>query len=335
MTLCPFIRGSCLAARSIDVPALRISARRHLSVSLSRLQQTPEIFLSFQSDPSAAALSIRSPKALNKKRLRSDCLGVPHHSPVFPLTLSRHHWHAHCSEDQGSRPSSHSSLSPGSPCSFPCVFSFPPSPGTTGTLIAQKIKEVGLPATLAGRNLQKLQSIGKAVDLPVAAVDLNDTQGLVELVGKHKVVLHVAGGRDAQGLVELVGKHKVVLHVAGGRDAQGLVELVGKHKVMLHVAGVSGALAGASDEFCWDRCRELLLNRLKGSDVQRLVELVGKHTVVLHSTWLGPARAAHPAAAHPPPAAHPSVVHPPAVHPLVAHPLAATSFPAFFFLAAS
>ncbi|CAI5968207.1 unnamed protein product [Closterium sp. NIES-65] len=65
--------------------------------------------------------------------------------------------------------------------------------GTTGTLIAQKIKEVGLPATLAGRNLQKLQSIGKAVDLPVAAVDLNDTQGLVELVGKHKVVLHVAG----------------------------------------------------------------------------------------------------------------------------------------------
>ncbi|CAI7789992.1 unnamed protein product [Closterium sp. NIES-53] len=272
MTLCPFIRGSCLAARSIDVPALRISARRHLSVSLSRLQQTPEIFLSFQSDPSAAALSIRSPKALNKKRLRSDCLGVPHVRRNLQGEENLQGVSAEAMEKQGI-----------------LVYG---ATGTTGTLIAQKIKEVGLPATLAGRNLQKLQSIGKAVDLPVAAVDLNDTQGLVELVGKHKVVLHVAG---VSGVFPLLVVLRLVWRACGelflsrlkGRDAQGLVELVGKHKVMLHVAGVSGALAGASDEFCWDRCRELLLNRLKGSDVQRLVELVGKHTVVLHSTWLG------------------------------------------------
>ncbi|CAI7802454.1 unnamed protein product [Closterium sp. NIES-54] len=205
MTLCPFIRGSCLAARSIDVPALRISARRHLSVSLSRLQQTPEIFLSFQSDPSAAALSIRSPKALNKKRLRSDCLGVPHVRRNLQGEENLQGVSAEAMEKQGI-----------------LVYG---ATGTTGTLIAQKIKEVGLPATLAGRNLQKLQSIGKAVDLPVAAVDLNDTQGLVELVGKHKVVLHVAGP------FTITSKPMIEACISAGTH---YLDVTGEFKVMEH-----------------------------------------------------------------------------------------------------
>ncbi|CAI5982566.1 unnamed protein product, partial [Closterium sp. NIES-64] len=221
MTLCPFIRGSYLAARTIDVPALRFSARRHSTVSVSL----------FLSNPSAAVLSIQSPKAVSKKLSESDFLGVP---PVKrnsrrPRTVTAAAVKATASAATPGAANLQGVSEEAMEKQGILVYG---ATGTTGTLIAQKIKEVGLPATLAGRNLQKLQSIckavdlpvdsscfpgppglfarlwiflqqqwtralfesiGKAVDLPVAAVDLNDTQGLVELVGKHKVVLHVAG----------------------------------------------------------------------------------------------------------------------------------------------
>lgn len=65
--------------------------------------------------------------------------------------------------------------------------------GVTGTLVAKRVKELGLPVTLAGRNLSKLKPLGDQLGLPVAAVDLADTHRLNELVARHKVVLHVAG----------------------------------------------------------------------------------------------------------------------------------------------
>ena len=65
--------------------------------------------------------------------------------------------------------------------------------GLTGKLIGQRIKELGLPATLSGRNPSKLSELQETLGLPVEAVDLKDTEKLEEVVGRHKVVLHVAG----------------------------------------------------------------------------------------------------------------------------------------------
>ncbi|CAI5480551.1 unnamed protein product [Closterium sp. Yama58-4] len=146
----------------------------------------------FTSDISAAVLSIQSPKALNKKGVGSDFLAVPlvkrnlRGSRTVTAAAVKATASAATPGEVNLRGVSEEAMEKQGILVYGAT-------GTTGTLIAQKVKEVGLPATLAGRNLKKLEAIGKAVGLPVAAVDLNDTQGLVELVGRHKVVLHVAG----------------------------------------------------------------------------------------------------------------------------------------------
>eukprot|EP00850_Spirogloea_muscicola_P015528 SM000120S25677 [mRNA] locus=s120:8550:11282:+ [translate_table: standard] len=66
--------------------------------------------------------------------------------------------------------------------------------GHTGRLVARKILELGLDATLAGRNQDKLRSVAESGGgLPYEAVDLKNTAALGALVARHKVVLHIAG----------------------------------------------------------------------------------------------------------------------------------------------
>eukprot|EP00244_Chara_vulgaris_P004032 TRINITY_DN1775_c0_g1_i2.p1 TRINITY_DN1775_c0_g1~~TRINITY_DN1775_c0_g1_i2.p1 ORF type:complete len:369 (+),score=54.46 TRINITY_DN1775_c0_g1_i2:88-1194(+) len=65
--------------------------------------------------------------------------------------------------------------------------------GYTGNLVAQKAKELGLSATLAGRNAEKVKAVADKVQLPYEVLDLSDSAKLDDLVGRHKVVLHIAG----------------------------------------------------------------------------------------------------------------------------------------------
>ena len=68
--------------------------------------------------------------------------------------------------------------------------------GLTGKLIAARVHQLGLPATLAGRNAGKLEKLHEELQLPVEAFELTDREKLGEVVGRHKVVLHVAGVSD-------------------------------------------------------------------------------------------------------------------------------------------
>ncbi|GBG84618.1 hypothetical protein CBR_g38900 [Chara braunii] len=65
--------------------------------------------------------------------------------------------------------------------------------GYTGNLVAQKVKELGLSATLAGRNAEKVKTVADKVQLPYEVLDLSDSAKLDDLVGRHKLVLHMAG----------------------------------------------------------------------------------------------------------------------------------------------
>ncbi|GBG84622.1 hypothetical protein CBR_g38904 [Chara braunii] len=65
--------------------------------------------------------------------------------------------------------------------------------GYTGNLVAQKVKELGLSATLAGRNAEKVKTVADKVQLPYEVLDLSDSAKLDDLVGRHKLVLHIAG----------------------------------------------------------------------------------------------------------------------------------------------
>ncbi len=65
--------------------------------------------------------------------------------------------------------------------------------GYTGRLITRLAKEYGLSPTLSGRNESKLRAMAAEFGLTYEAMDLNDTAGLRELVGRFPLVLHAAG----------------------------------------------------------------------------------------------------------------------------------------------
>lgn len=66
--------------------------------------------------------------------------------------------------------------------------------GHTGKLVAAKLKERGIQATLAGRNPEKLKAVSESAGgLPYEAFDLNDKKRLDEVVKQHSAVLHIAG----------------------------------------------------------------------------------------------------------------------------------------------
>jgi len=76
--------------------------------------------------------------------------------------------------------------------------------GYTGKLIARMARERGIAVTLAGRDDSKLAPLAAETGFAHAAVGLDDTSGLAELVGRHDVVLHIAGpfSRTARPMVE-------------------------------------------------------------------------------------------------------------------------------------
>jgi len=84
--------------------------------------------------------------------------------------------------------------------------------GYTGKLIARMARQTGVSVTLAGRNAAKLQSLAAETGFDHTAIDLGDDAGLADLVGRHDVVLHIAGpfSRTARPMVEAClaqGKH--------------------------------------------------------------------------------------------------------------------------------
>ena len=52
---------------------------------------------------------------------------------------------------------------------------------------------MGLALTLAGRNRDEVEAMGRALSLPTLAFSLDDSPALDAALGKHKVVLHAAG----------------------------------------------------------------------------------------------------------------------------------------------
>ncbi|NJB85151.1 short subunit dehydrogenase-like uncharacterized protein [Lewinella marina] len=65
--------------------------------------------------------------------------------------------------------------------------------GYTGRLITRTAAEYGLRPLLSGRNPEKLQAMSAEFGYPYRAVDLEDREGLHDLLSANAVVLHAAG----------------------------------------------------------------------------------------------------------------------------------------------
>ncbi|GBG84626.1 hypothetical protein CBR_g38908 [Chara braunii] len=111
--------------------------------------------------------------------------------------------------------------------------------GYTGHLVAKKVKEVGLRATLAGRNAEKVKAIANEVQLPYEVFDLSDSAKLDNSVGRHAVVLHIAGPYTytARPMVDACLRKKA--HYIDVTGELRVVEAVQQHDEEAKASGVT------------------------------------------------------------------------------------------------
>jgi short subunit dehydrogenase-like uncharacterized protein len=104
--------------------------------------------------------------------------------------------------------------------------------GYTGRLLAAEALRRGLTPTLAGRNRDEVDAMGRALGLPTRVVGLEDRAALDAALAGHRVVLHAAGpfSRTSRPMVE-----------ACLRSGAHYLDVTGE-------IGVFEALAGRDDE---------------------------------------------------------------------------------------